>query len=119
MQKISFFRFYILLIMAAFSITALGQQEMTVRGRVTDTQGEPLPGVNIVVKGTTTGTITDVDGNYELNVPDPSNAVLVFKFVGFADSEIPIKGQSRIDVVMKEDVRSCKAGQRSDKFRPF
>jgi TonB-linked SusC/RagA family outer membrane protein len=81
-----------------------GQNGRTVSGRVTDTQGEPLPGVNIVVKGTTTGTITDVDGNYELNVPDPFNAVLVFKFIGFADSEIPVNGQSRIDVVMEEDV---------------
>ncbi|HKJ43339.1 MAG TPA: SusC/RagA family TonB-linked outer membrane protein, partial [Sunxiuqinia sp.] len=69
--------------------TNFSQQTKSVSGVVTDNSGEPLPGVTVVVKGTTTGTITDLDGNYQLdNLPD--NAVLVFSFVGMTSQEIPV-----------------------------
>lgn len=74
----------------------------TVSGVVSDASG-PIPGVNVVVKGTTTGTQTDFDGNYSLNVSS-ADAVLVFSFLGYATQEIPVNGQSTINVTLSEDV---------------
>lgn len=80
----------------------VGQQSITVSGKVTDSSGQPLPGVTVVVKGTTTGTITDTDGNYALsNVP--ADATLVFSFVGMKTQEIPVSGKSSANVTMKEE----------------
>ncbi len=74
--------------------------QFTVEGTVTEkASGEPLPGVSILVKGTTTGTVTDVDGNFSLEVPN-ENAVLVFSFIGYAPMEVSVNGRSRIDVEM-------------------
>lgn len=79
-------------------------QERTVSGRVTDAQdGSGLPGVNVVLQGTTSGTVTDVDGRYSLSVP-ADGGTLVFTFVGMATQEIPIGGRTQIDVVMTSDV---------------
>lgn len=76
-------------------------QEIEVSGNVTD-GNIPLPGVNIIVKGTSNGTVTDFDGNYVLtNVP--TDAVLTFSFLGFTQQELNVDGQSEIDVVLKED----------------
>ncbi len=74
------------------------QQQITVTGKVTDSQtGEPIAGVNVVVKGTTTGTMTDASGSYLLNVPD-RNATLVFSFVGYTTQEIPLAGRTSLNV---------------------
>ena len=76
--------------------------QTTIRGNVTDDTGEPLIGAGVVVQGTTTGTVTDFDGNYELNVP--ADAVnLVFSFIGLADQTVAIAGRSVIDVQLKPD----------------
>ena len=73
-----------------------------INGKVTDSAGAPLPGVSIVIKGTTTGTITDFDGNFVLaNVS--ANATLVFSFVGMKNQEIEVAGQSVFNIQMKED----------------
>ena len=77
------------------------QTDGTVRGNVSDEQGQPLPGVSIVVKGTSSGTITAIDGSYILS-PVPGDAILVFSFVGMKTQEIAVKGQSRINVTLKE-----------------
>ncbi len=71
----------------------------TVTGRVTDEKGGALPGVNITVQGTTTGTITDVKGNYMITVPSP-DATLVFSFIGYLQKIVPVEGRTRLDVVM-------------------
>ncbi|OFX31304.1 MAG: hypothetical protein A2W89_24215 [Bacteroidetes bacterium GWE2_42_39] len=77
-------------------------QQKTVTGKVTDSSGAPLPGVSVVVKGTTTGTITDFDGNYTLaNVP--GNAILQFLFVGMKKEEISVEGKTVINVVLQEE----------------
>lgn len=73
----------------------------TVTGTVTDQSG-PLPGASVLVKGTTTGTQTDFDGNYTLNNVDDS-AVLVFSYIGFKTVEVPVNGQSTINVTLEED----------------
>ena len=79
--------------------------EKTITGRVTDESSEPLPGVNILLKGTTTGTITDVDGNYRLTVPDDA-ATLVFSSVGYETEEINIGNQTVIDIQLTPDVQA-------------
>ncbi|MEX2351044.1 MAG: SusC/RagA family TonB-linked outer membrane protein [Balneolaceae bacterium] len=81
-----------------------GVAQHTVSGTVTDAIGDdPLPGVNIVVKGTTTGTVTLPDGTYELNVPSDADT-LVFSFIGFEPQEIAIDGRDEIDVSLEMDV---------------
>ncbi|OFX32956.1 MAG: hypothetical protein A2W90_01735 [Bacteroidetes bacterium GWF2_42_66] len=78
------------------------QQQKTVSGKVTDSSGQPLPGVTVVVKGTTNGTITDTDGNYSLaKVPD--DATLVFSFVGMKSQEVSAEGKTTINVTMAEE----------------
>jgi len=80
--------------------------DMTVRGKVTaasDNSG--LPGVSIVVKGTSTGTVTDGNGDYTLSVND-GNAVLVFSFVGYISQEITVGRQSQIDVRLADDTKA-------------
>ena len=77
------------------------QQQKPIKGKVTDSSGGPLPGVTVVIKGTTTGTITDTDGNYVLsNVPQGS--VLEFSFVGMASQDVTIGDQKEINVSMRE-----------------
>jgi len=93
---------YVLLLFGCFA-TAGSAQQRSVQGRVTDSNGDPLPGVNIIIKGTTTGTVTDMDGNYNLTVNDIQNDVLVFRFIGFADQEVPVNGRTNIDVQMEEE----------------
>ena len=78
-------------------------QEKTVRGTVTDQMGEPIPGVTVTIKGTTRGTITDVDGNFSLSIPADAE-VLVFSFIGMQTQEIPVGDNMRFDVVMEEKV---------------
>jgi iron complex outermembrane receptor protein len=74
---------------------------ITVKGNVKDNNGEAIISGSVVVKGTTTGTVTDVDGNYEINAP--SNGTLTFTYVGFKTQEIPINGSSTINVTLLED----------------
>lgn len=76
-------------------------QQKEITGKVTDTQGQPLPGVTVIVKGTTRGTVTDVDGNYSLSNIANDNT-LVFSFVGMETQEIYVGDQTRIDVTMQE-----------------
>ncbi len=76
-------------------------QNITISGKVTSGADE-LPGVNIIIKGTTTGTVTDSEGNYTLNVPDTST-VLLYSFVGFAPQEITVGTQSTINVALEYD----------------
>lgn len=79
-------------------------QALTVRGQVTAADnGETLIGVNILVKGSSSGTVTDIDGNYELSVPS-SDAVLIISYTGFATVEVPVAGQSSLNIALKADV---------------
>ncbi len=80
-----------------FALSAIAQQ--TITGRITDDSGEGLPGVNVVIKGTTDGVTTDIDGNYRLSVPG-ADAVLVFSFVGMDPQEITVGSRTVIDVQM-------------------
>ncbi|MFO8000105.1 MAG: TonB-dependent receptor [Marinilabilia sp.] len=77
-------------------------QEISVQGTVTDQDDQPLPGVSVVVKGTTQGTITNNSGDYSISVDQEST--LVFSFIGMKNREIPVDGQSRIDLTMEEEM---------------
>ena len=78
-------------------------QEITVTGTVTDETGEPLPGVNVVIKGVSMGLVTDVNGRYTINVPN-QDAVLQFSFVGYTTVEFAVGNQVSIDVQLREDI---------------
>lgn len=92
----------VLLLMLASVVLA---QERTVSGTVNDDTGAPIPGVNVLVKGTTTGTSTDADGKYSLGVSG-SDAVLVFSFIGFTTQEVPVGTRTLVDVSMAADVQT-------------
>jgi len=80
--------------------TAFSQGAIQVSGKVTDqTTGDALPGVNIVVKGTTQGTSSDMNGEYQLNVPSPSDT-LMFSYIGYTTKAVPVNGQSEINVTL-------------------
>ncbi|WP_430974179.1 TonB-dependent receptor [Sunxiuqinia rutila] len=78
------------------------QQKRRITGKVTDASGQPLPGVTVLIKGTTDGTITDFDGNYAI-AGVPAEGVLVFSFVGMRTEEILVAKNTLINVTMKED----------------
>ena len=94
-------RLGLLILFLALSTYGYGQGR-TVQGTITDDQGEPIPGTTVAVKGTTIGTVSDIDGKYSLNVPE--TGILVFSFIGFQIQEIPIGNQSIIDVQLKAQV---------------
>ncbi|MBX0289249.1 TonB-dependent receptor [Hymenobacter sp. HSC-4F20] len=75
--------------------------DITVTGRVLDEKGAGLPGVNVVVKGTSNGTQTDMEGRYTLTAPD--NGTLVFSFVGYTSQEVPVSGRTTLDVNLAPD----------------
>jgi iron complex outermembrane receptor protein len=91
------------LLVGAFLCFGLAQAQ-EVSGTVSDATG-PLPGASVVVKGTTTGTQTDFDGNYTLDGVD-ANAVLVFSYIGYATQEVPVNGRSTINVTLEEDAQA-------------
>ncbi|MDD4226861.1 MAG: SusC/RagA family TonB-linked outer membrane protein, partial [Mariniphaga sp.] len=79
------------------------QQDRTVTGVVSDRDGQPLPGVTVVVKGTTRGTVTGSDGKFSLAIPDDA-AVLQFSFVGMQTQEVPVDGRTTFTVVLEEEM---------------
>ncbi|MBW6536911.1 MAG: TonB-dependent receptor [Mariniphaga sp.] len=97
-----FLPLFMFAVIMAFSTGAWAQQK-TINGTVTDDTGSPLPGVTIVVQGTTTGTVTNVDGVYQLEVPESAN-VLVFSYIGMLRQVVEIGSQTTINVSMRPDV---------------
>jgi len=96
-------RFAILLALLVFAGFALQAQSVQITGNVTGSDdGLPLPGVSVVVKGTTIGTVTDINGNYTLSVPAGATT-LVYSFVGMKSQEIEISGQTLINVILEVD----------------
>jgi TonB-dependent SusC/RagA subfamily outer membrane receptor len=88
----------------AFVCTLAWAQDRTVSGTISSGEdGQVLIGVNVILKGTTTGTISDIDGNYSLSVPS-DGGTLVYSFIGFATQEMPIGASSVIDLTLMADV---------------
>lgn len=80
-------------------------QSRKITGRVRDHGGHPLPGVTVVLKGTSVGVVTDVDGHFKMDLPADHETVLVFSFVGMKTQEVYYKGEKELNVVMEEDVK--------------
>lgn len=95
---------FLVIFLLSISICGFGQTKV-VKGTVTDGAGEPLPGVNVVVEGTTLGVVTDVSGKFELNVPG-QNPVLVFSFVGYLTEKLNVSAMEVVDVKLVSDVKS-------------
>ncbi len=83
--------------------TFKAQQQNAVRGKITDKNGQPLPGVTIFIKGSTSGTISDIDGNYILK-DIPEDATIGFSFIGMISQDVVVGGRTNIDIVLQEDV---------------
>ena len=84
-------------------LNATAQDSKSISGTVVDNTGEPLIGASVSVKGTTNGTATDIDGNFQLMVSE--NAVLVVSFLGYATQEVPVAGKSTFQIVVKDDTQ--------------
>ncbi|RDY57947.1 SusC/RagA family TonB-linked outer membrane protein [Flagellimonas nanhaiensis] len=85
-----------------YRISNITVAQNTLTGNVTDSQGLPLPGVNVIIKGTNTGTQTDFDGNYAISATQGD--IVVFSYIGFASQELPVPNDNVLNVVMTEDV---------------
>ena len=96
---------FLSLILFGFAISLTFAQETTVTGTVSSDMEGPIPGVNIVIQGTTQGAVTDVDGNFSITVPGP-DAVLVFTSIGYASQSITVGNQTSINVSLVEDVQA-------------
>src|SRR5690606_26635331 len=79
--------------------------EITVQGKVTDDAFNPIPGVNVLVKGSASGTVTNANGEYSINVPD-ENVTLIFSFIGYITQEVAVSGRTSMDVQLVQDVQT-------------
>ncbi len=89
---------FLLFALPAFS------QELTMKGKITDNAGEPLAGASVMVKGTTVGTITDLDGNYVLSGLSKGET-LVYSFIGFDDYEVTVENDATLNVALKQSTQ--------------
>src|SRR5690606_14761666 len=80
-------------------------QTISISGRVTDETNTPLPGVNVLIAGTSQGTVTDVEGNYVLEVPEDAET-LVFSFIGYVSQEVAINNRTEVNVSLMPDIQS-------------
>src|SRR5688572_16230143 len=97
-QILTLVAFFVLCSFAAFA-------QRTISGNVSDSDGQGMPGVNVIVKGTTAGTTSDADGRYNLAVNESGSVILVFSFIGYATQEVDAGTRTTVDVTMAEDVR--------------
>ena len=94
-----------IIIMPESDVTLNTKQQHKVSGKVTDMDGNPLPGVNVLEKGTTNGAVTDLDGNYTIAVTD-EEAVLTFSYIGYLSEEIEVGAQTTINISLVEDIKA-------------
>ena len=97
-------RFWVIIVFFMLTLPAYAvTNAFVVTGEVIDAVNNPLPGVNVVEKGTRNGTITDVDGKFELTLKD-GNAILSFSYIGFTSIDVPVENKQNLRVKMREDV---------------
>ena len=102
-QHMRYYERSLILILMLFSVSAIQAQSRTLKGTVTDTQGEPIIGANIMVVGATKGVITDLDGKYSIQIP-VNDAVLKFSYIGFKTKSFNVvKGKNILNVTLEED----------------
>jgi TonB-linked SusC/RagA family outer membrane protein len=99
------FKQTVLLLFAVFAMSTAAVAQFTVTGSVQDASGEPLIGVSIVIKGTTTGTASDLDGTFEINIPDGNEATLMFSYTGYKTSEVDVtRANNNVSLTLEEDI---------------
>ncbi|MEN8248304.1 MAG: TonB-dependent receptor [Bacteroidota bacterium] len=104
-MKNRFLKYSVLILFSLITgSTLVFGQTRTVSGNITDETDFPLPGVNIMIKGTSSGTVSDLNGEFNLEVA--ADDILVFSFIGYLSQEITVGNQQKIDVVLKEDVKA-------------
>lgn len=103
MRKTKVKLLYLLLLGLFMHVTAYAQQ--SVAGVVTDTYGDPVIGANVVERGTTNGTITNIDGEFTLSVSNP-NATLTVSYIGYQSLNYPLNGQTKVTITLKEDLQN-------------
>lgn len=101
MKKIQFRANHIGMLLLLFFLPIMAFAQSTISGLVKDQTGDPVPGANVFVKGTTNGTITDIDGKYSLTAP--SDATLVFSFIGYTSQEVAVGGRTTINVTLEDE----------------
>ena len=94
-----------LLLLLFASVSQVWAQALNLQGKITDENGGGLPGVTVILKGTSNGTATDAEGNYSLSVPD-ANGTLVITFIGYTTQEVPINNRTAINVSLKPDIKA-------------
>ena len=100
----AFQRVCMLLVCTSISLNVSAQNGRSISGTVVDENRDPAIGASVAVKGMTTGTVTDFDGNFQLNnIAD--DAILVISYIGYATQEVPVAGKSEFNIVMQEDAR--------------
>ncbi|MDR0758435.1 MAG: carboxypeptidase-like regulatory domain-containing protein, partial [Tannerella sp.] len=105
MKKRKFLKTVLIISLLLGSNTWIMAQKTIVSGTVKDHTGEALVGVSILVEGTTTGTVTDFDGAYSMDVPG-SSSVLKFSYIGYVTQSVAVGNRTVIDVVLQEDMQS-------------
>jgi TonB-linked SusC/RagA family outer membrane protein len=105
-MKLNFMKKYITLILALVALAGYVQAQTTLKGKVSDEKGEAMIGVSVYIKGTTVGTVTDVEGTYQLNVPAGSETgILTFSLIGYTTQEVSMDNRTDISVVLQEDTK--------------
>jgi len=102
--KINFMKHFLIFLLLSISIYGYGQARV-LKGTVTSESGELMPGVNVLVEGTTIGVVTNTDGTYSLNIPVQKN-ILIFSFIGYLTDRIDVTGKDIADVRLVSDVKS-------------
>lgn len=105
-NQLKFLRFNKLLLLGLLCTFSLGAfaQSKSITGQVTDSAGDPIPGATVMVKGTTSGTITNIDGNYELKADGLEQGTLVISFIGMKSQEVLVNGRSQINIPLVSDI---------------
>lgn len=95
-------KLFMILLLLFFSVLTGYAQDKVIKGKVSDGQGNSIPGVNVLIKGTTNGTTTNIDGDYEISAS--TGSMLIFSFIGYSSQELVVGNRQVIDVTLKEDV---------------
>ena len=103
--KIRMYRYILIFILSIINFGSVYAQSFLITGKVVDISGESLPGVNVMQKGTTNGTITDMNGAYSIAISG-KNPILSFSYIGYLTEEVTVGSQKKIDVKMKEDTQN-------------
>ena len=93
----------LLMLLAFFSVMLSTEAQRLIKGNVTDKSGDPVIGANVLAKGTTVGTITDINGNYTLSVPEGVNSIIV-SYTGYTSQELVLGASNMMDIKLEEGV---------------